>query len=103
MFFSLLQVCRDDGKIVVAKKRWIGLYDIFTNDRYQGENFFKLFHRIRETYVGISKEVIQSWIYSNEEHSIRNPIFSNRGDLKPIIATKPMERIQICILHSSKI
>ena len=83
VFLSSLQVCRDDGKIVVAKKEMDSIMRHFY-ERYKRENTFKLSHRIRETYVGISKEVIQSWINSNEEHFIRNPIFAN----------KPMERIQ---------
>ena len=72
-------------------------------ERYKRENSFKLFHGIRETYVGISKDVIQSWINSNEDHSIRNPIFSNREELKLIIVTKPMECIQIDLVKMESV
>ena len=57
-FLSLLQVCGGDGKIVVADKGIDSMIRHFY-ERYKGENSINLFHRIRETYVGISKEVIQ--------------------------------------------
>ena len=49
-FLFLLQVCRNDGKIVVAKKEMDSIIRHFY-ERYKGENSFKLFHRIRKTYV----------------------------------------------------
>ena len=56
---------------------------------YKGENSFKLLARLRQCYVGISKDKIQSFINRNREHCLHNPIFSNKEN------TKPMERCQI--------
>ena len=67
----------------------------FFFNRYKGENSFKLLARIRQYYVGISKDKIQSFINKNREHCLRNPIFSNKENLKPVIATKLMGRCQI--------
>ena len=74
----------------------------FFFNRYKGENSFKLLARIRQYYVGISKDKIQSFINKNREHCLRNPIFSNKENLKPIIATKPMERCQIDLVVFEK-
>ena len=67
----------------------------FFFNRYKGENSFKLLARIRQYYVGISKDKIQSFINKNRVHCLCNPVFSNKENLKPVIATKPMERCQI--------
>ena len=74
----------------------------FFFNRYKGENSFKLLARIRQYYVGISKDKIQSFINKNREHCLRNPIFSNKENLKPIITTKPMERCQIDLVVFEK-
>ena len=63
--------------------------------KFKGENSLKLWHRINERYTGISQRVIQSWINSNEEHCLQNPIFSNWEELQPIVAIEPMERLQV--------
>ena len=60
----------------------------FFYNRYKRENSFKLLARIRQYYVGISKDKIQSFIKKNCEHCLHNPIFSNKENLKPVIATK---------------
>ena len=74
----------------------------FFYNRYKGENSFKLLARIRQYYVGISKDKIQSFIHRNCEHCLHNPIFSNKENLKPVIATKPMERCQIDLVVFEK-
>ena len=74
----------------------------FFFNRYKEENSFKLLARIRQYYVGISKDKIQFFINKNREHCLRNPIFSNKENLKPIIATKPMERCQIDLVVFEK-
>ena len=74
----------------------------FFYNRYKGENSFKLLARIGQYYVGISKDKIQSFINKNREHCLRNPIFSNIENLKPVIATKPMERCQIDLVVFEK-
>ena len=74
----------------------------FFYNRYNGENLFKFLARIGQYYVGISKDKIQSFINKNREHCLRNPIFSNKENLKPIIATKPMERCQIDLVVFEK-
>ena len=50
--------------------------------------------RIREHFVGISKDRIQSFINRNREHCSKYPMFSNEEN-KPAIAKQPMERCQI--------
>ena len=67
----------------------------FFYNRCKGENSSKLLARIRQYYVGISKDKIQSFINKIREHCLGNPIFSNKEHLKPVIATKPMKRCQI--------
>ena len=74
----------------------------FFYNRYNGENLFKFLARIGQYYVGISKDKIQSFINKNREHCLRSPIFSNKENLKPIIATKPMERCQIDLVVFEK-
>ena len=59
--------------------------------KYKGENSFKKLMRIREHFVEISKDRIQSFINRNREHCSKYPIFSNKEDLKPVIAKQPME------------
>ena len=58
--------------------------------------------RIREHFVGISKDRIQSVINQNREYCSKYPIFSNKEDLKSIIAKQPMERCQIDIVVFKK-
>ena len=41
-------------------------------------------------------------INKNREHCLHNPIFSNKENLKPVIATKPMERCQIDLVVFEK-
>ena len=74
----------------------------FFYNRYKGEYSFKLLARIRQYYVGISKDKTQSFINRNYEHCLHNPIFSNKENLKPVIATKPMERCQIDLVVFEK-
>ena len=74
----------------------------FFYNRYKGENLFKFLARIGQYYVGISKDKIQSFINKNREHCLRNPIFSNKENLKPVIATKPMEKCQIDLVVFEK-
>ena len=74
----------------------------FFYNRYNGENLFKFLARIGQYYVGISKDKIQSFINKNREHCLRNPIFSNKENLKPVIATKPMEKCQIDLVVFEK-
>ena len=50
--------------------------------------------RIREHFLGISKSRIQYFINQNREHYSKHSVFSNKEDLKPIIAKQPMERCQ---------
>ena len=63
--------------------------------KYKGDNSFKILTRIREHFVGIFKDRIQSFTNRNREHWWKYPIFSNKEDLEPIIAKQPMERCQI--------
>ena len=45
---------------------------------------------------------IQPFINRNGEHCSRYPIFSNKGDRKPIIAKQPMESCQIDLVVFEK-
>ena len=45
--------------------------------KYRGENSFKILKRMREHFVGILKDRIQSFINRNREHW-SNPIVSNK-------------------------
>ena len=58
--------------------------------------------RIREHFVEISKDRIQSFINRNREHCSKYPIFSNKEDLKPVIAKQPMEWCQIDLVVFKK-
>ena len=70
--------------------------------KYKGENSFKILTPLREHFVGISEDRIQSFINRNREHCLKYPIFSNNEDLKPIIAMQPMERCQIDLVVFEK-
>ena len=72
----------------------------FFYNRYNGENLFKFLARIGQYYVGISKDKIQSFINKNRDKY--NPIFSSKKNLKPVIATKPMERCHIDLVVFEK-
>ena len=72
----------------------------FFYNRYKGENSFKLLARIGQYYVGISKDKIQSFINKNRDKY--NSIFSSKKNVKPVIATKPMERCQIDLVVFEK-
>ena len=52
-------------------------------------------NRIRENYVGISKDSIQKWINRNVQHCQQNPLFKNKDLLKPVDAKAPMDKVQI--------
>ena len=52
-------------------------------------------------FCGISQERIQDWVNHNRGHYERNPSFSNKDTLKPIIASRPFERLQIDLVDFS--
>ena len=68
-------------------------------NKFKGENSFKLYIRITEHFVGISKARIQSWINSNNENCERHPLLRNKDALKPIVASKPLEICQIDLVR----
>ena len=74
----------------------------FFYNRYKGENWFKYLARIKQYYVGISNYIMQPLININHEHCLHTPIFSNKENLKLVIATKPMERYQIDLVFFEK-
>ena len=63
--------------------------------KYKGENFYKLHSRIRDSFAGVSKHVIQEWIKSDRKHCESRPNFKNKDPLQPIIAKSPMDVCQI--------
>ena len=63
--------------------------------KYKGENCYELHSRIRDSFAGVSKHVIQEWINSNRKHCESHPIFENIDPLQPIIAKSPMDVCQL--------
>ena len=53
---------------------------------YKGEGARKLTERINKCYSGISTLFIQDWLNNNEEHCRRQPLFTNKPPLQPVIA-----------------
>ena len=70
--------------------------------KYKSENCYKLHSRIRDSFAGVSKHVIQEWINSNRKHCESHPIFENKGPLQPIIAKSPMNVCQIDLVIMEK-
>ena len=74
--------------------------------KYKGENCNKLHSRIRDSFAGVSKHVIQEWINSNRKHCESHPTSENKDPLQPIIAKSPMNVCQIDLVilekHPSK-
>ena len=70
--------------------------------KYKGENCYKLHSRIRDSFAGVSKDVIQEWINSNRKHCESHPIFENKDPLQPIIAKSPMDVCQIDLVIMEK-
>ena len=58
----------------------------FFYNAFKGESTYKLFPRIRRHYSGINIKRIQKWLNSNEDHFKKNPIFSNKPLLTPVIS-----------------
>ena len=67
----------------------------FYYDKYKGENAFKLFVRISNHFVGISRERIQDWINHQPRHFKLKPKFSNKEKLRPVIAHRPWQIVQV--------
>ena len=62
---------------------------------FKAEGAKKLFFRIHEVYIGISRDQIQKWINTNEELGKTRPIFANKAPLKPVVANEIWGRHQI--------
>ena len=70
--------------------------------KYKGENCNKLHSRIRESFAGVSKHVIQEWINSNRKHCESHPIFEYKDPLQPIIAKSAIDVCQIDLVIMEK-
>ena len=70
--------------------------------KYKGENCYKLHSRIRDSFAGVSKHVIQEWINFNRKHCENHPIFENKDPPQPIIAKSPMDVCQIDLMIMEK-
>ena len=66
---------------------------------YKGENSFKILMRLREYFVGISKDRKKRFINRNRGHCPKHPVFDNKEDRKPIIA---YARCQIDLVFEKK-
>ena len=70
--------------------------------KYKGANCYKLHSRTRDSFAGVSKNVIQDWINSNRKHCESHKIFENKDPLQPIIAKSPMDVCQIDLVIMEK-
>ena len=97
------QVCIISGqnRIITMTSDINDVVSFFYN-KFKGENWFRYLARIKQYYVGISNYIIQPLININHEHCLHTHIFSNKENLKLVIATKPMERYQIDLVFFEK-
>ena len=67
----------------------------FFYKKYKGENARKLSVRISSHFVGISRDRIQDWINHQPRNFKLKPKFSNKEELRPVIAHRPWEIVQV--------
>ena len=70
--------------------------------RSKAEGARKLVQRISQTYSGISREYIQTWMNKNEAHCRTHPVFSNKPPLKPIVSHTVQSSNQIDLVVFDK-
>ena len=70
--------------------------------KYKGENCSKLHSRIRDSFAGASKHVIQEWTNSNRKHCESHSSFENKDPLQTIIAKSSMDMCQIDLVIMEK-
>ena len=70
--------------------------------KYKGENCYKLYSQIRDSFAGVSKHVIQEWTNSNRKHCESYPVFESKDLLQRIIAKSPMGVCQIDLVIMEK-
>ena len=61
----------------------------------KGDGASKLYHRIRQHFVGLSEKYTQNWLNRRQSIQKIRPLFTNRAPLIPIEASQVMERNQI--------
>ena len=59
-------------------------------------------NRISETYSGVSRRDIQTWMNFNEEHCQKKPKFCNKPELQPVIARSVQDQNQIDLVNLEK-
>ena len=62
---------------------------------YKQEGARKLWYRIGNSFVGISRTTIQTWLNNNKEHTQRHPEFSNQPPPHPVVSHTPNKHHQI--------
>ena len=92
----------DDKEKIVLRSSEVEKVIQYYLPKYKGENCYKLHLRIRDSFAGVSKYVIQEWINSNRKHCESYPIFENKDRLQPIIAQSPMDMCQTDLMMSEK-
>ena len=75
----------NESRIVPKKSEIVVIIKHFYNT-YKGEGARKLNNRIKSIFTGISRQAIQDWLNSNEEHFQRKPLFTNKPPLQPVTA-----------------
>ena len=64
-------------------------------ETYKGEGARKLVQRILDTYSGITRNSIQTFLNRDPDHCKKNPIFKNKPPLQPIVSHTVNSRHQI--------
>ena len=69
---------------------------------YKGEGARKLVKRVQEHFVGISRQNIQNFINTNQEHCCKRTQFKNKPPLAPVISHSVNGRWQIDLVSFEK-
>jgi hypothetical protein len=101
LFHPFKVVMHNQNQLVLPKKSEVSLIVQRFYEHFRGENCFKLIIGISSTYAGISREIIQDWIKHSEKHGEMKPVFSNKAKLKPVIAEKPFNLLQVDLVDFS--
>ena len=63
-------------------------------ERTKNPGTLKIFKDIREVFVGVTKAAIQDIINRDHEQKQFVSKFDNKARLRPVVADRPMERVQ---------
>ena len=68
----------------------------------KSEEARKLCYRIKDHYVGVSRQCIQEWLNKNREHFRVKPSFGNKPPLRPVITKTVQSHHQIDLVNFEK-